>query len=201
MAAAARRAASVGGTSRGPRYRRRDRRLAEAAQCRPREAVSARTGGLRHRPLGGAIAMAIAIDLGISARLISVDFQEYVADTQGRARDGRPRPQPPRRKVSWDEHRRRRELVRGAVGLTTRRELSSRTWMRQNLGTYLARTAGDGGSQPDTAGPFKINSRLNRRSSGADSASSDWVPETHTRTLSGDRKLYSVSVPRSSLIL
>jgi hypothetical protein len=50
-----------GGTRRGPRRRRRGRRLAEAAECRPGRAASASTGGFRHRTSGVGIgAMAIA---------------------------------------------------------------------------------------------------------------------------------------------
>ena len=75
-----------GGTGRGPRRRRRGRRLAEAAECRPWEGGEREHGRLppqdlrsrdrrqRHR-----------LDLDVGARLISVDLQEHVADAQGRA--------------------------------------------------------------------------------------------------------------------
>jgi hypothetical protein len=74
-----------GGARRCPRGRRRGRRLAEAAECRPADGGEREHGRLapqdlrsrdrRHRH---------RLDLDVSVPLIGVDLQEHVADTQGR---------------------------------------------------------------------------------------------------------------------
>jgi hypothetical protein len=75
-----------GGTGRGPRRRRRGRRLAEAAERRPREGGEREDGRLapqdlrsRNRRHGH------RLDLDLGARLVTVDLQEHVADSEGRA--------------------------------------------------------------------------------------------------------------------
>ncbi len=74
-----------GGTCRGPRRRRRGRRLAEASECPPREGGEREHRRLppqhlrsRHR------CQSHRLNLDLGTRLISVDLEEHVADTQGR---------------------------------------------------------------------------------------------------------------------
>jgi hypothetical protein len=75
-----------GGTRRGPRRRRRDRRLAEVAECRPREGGEREHGRLPPQDLRGRDRRdSHRLDLDVGARLISVDLQEHVTDAQGRA--------------------------------------------------------------------------------------------------------------------
>ena len=75
-----------GGTRRGPRRRRRDRRLAEAAECRPWEGGEREHGRLPPQDLRGRDRRhRHRLDLDVGARLISVDLQEHVADAQRRA--------------------------------------------------------------------------------------------------------------------
>jgi hypothetical protein len=75
-----------GGTRRGPRRRRRGRRLAEAAECRPREGGEREHGRLAPQDLRGRDRrQGHRLDLDVDARLIGVDLQEHVADAQGRA--------------------------------------------------------------------------------------------------------------------
>jgi hypothetical protein len=75
-----------GGTRRGPRRRRRDRRLAEAAECRPWEGGEREHGRLPPQDLRSRDRRhSHRLDLDVGARLISVDLQEHVTDAQGRA--------------------------------------------------------------------------------------------------------------------
>jgi hypothetical protein len=75
-----------GSTRRGPRRRRRHRRLTEAAQCRPWQ-----SGQREHRRLAPQDLrsrdrrQSHRLDLDIGARLINIDLQEHITDTQGRA--------------------------------------------------------------------------------------------------------------------
>jgi hypothetical protein len=75
-----------GGARRGPRRRRRGRRLAEAAQCRPWKGGEREHGRLPPQDLRSRDRRhGHRLDLDVGARLISVDLQEHVADAQGRA--------------------------------------------------------------------------------------------------------------------
>jgi hypothetical protein len=75
-----------GGTRRGPRRRRRGRRLAEAAEGRPWEGGEREYGRLPPQDLRSRDRRpSHRLDLDVGARLISVDLQEHVADAQGRA--------------------------------------------------------------------------------------------------------------------
>ena len=75
-----------GGTRRGPRRRRRGRRLAEAAERRPRDGGEREHGRLAPQDLRGRDRrQGHRLDLDVDARLIGVDLQEHVADAQGRA--------------------------------------------------------------------------------------------------------------------
>src|SRR5215468_1295128 len=75
-----------GGTRRGPRRRRRGRRFAEAAQCRPGESGEREYRRLPPQDLRSRDRRhGHRLDLDIGARLIGVDLQEHVADAQGRA--------------------------------------------------------------------------------------------------------------------
>ena len=75
-----------GGTRRGPRRRRRGRRLAEVAECRPADGGEREHGRLAPQDLRSRDRRhGHRLDLDIGARLVSVDHQEHVADAQGRA--------------------------------------------------------------------------------------------------------------------
>ena len=75
-----------GGTRRGPRRRGRGRRLAEAAECRPRDGGDREHGRLAPQDLRGRDRrQGHRLDLDVDARLIGVHLQEHVADAQGRA--------------------------------------------------------------------------------------------------------------------
>ena len=75
-----------GGTGRGPRRRRRGRRLAEVAECRAWEGGEGEYGRLAPQDLRSRDRRhGHRLDLDVGACLISVDLQEYVADAQGRA--------------------------------------------------------------------------------------------------------------------
>jgi hypothetical protein len=75
-----------GGTRRGPRRRRRGRRLAEAPECRPWQGGEREHGRLAPQDLrSGDRRQSHRLDLDVGASLISVDLQEHVADAQGRA--------------------------------------------------------------------------------------------------------------------
>jgi hypothetical protein len=75
-----------GDTRRGPRRRRRGRRLTEAAECRPWEGGEREHGRLPPQDLRSRDRRHThRLDLDVGARLISVDLQEHVADAQGRA--------------------------------------------------------------------------------------------------------------------
>ena len=119
-----------GGTRRGPRRRRRGRRLAEAAECRPRDSSEREHGRLPPQDLRGRDRRhRHRLDLDVGAGLISVDLQEHVADAQGRPLvDGRRRPRPPpRRPSSRDDHRRRR-------GVSERRIPAGGEWVVETMG-------------------------------------------------------------------
>jgi hypothetical protein len=74
------------GTCGRPRRRRRGRRLAEVAEGRPRESGEREHGRLPPQDFRGRDGChRHRLDLDVSARLIGVDFQEHVADPQGRA--------------------------------------------------------------------------------------------------------------------
>ncbi len=75
-----------GGTRRGPRRRRRGRRLAEAAECRPWQRGEREHGRLPPQDLRSRDRRhGHRLDLDVDACLISVDLQEHVADAQRRA--------------------------------------------------------------------------------------------------------------------
>jgi hypothetical protein len=75
-----------GGTGSGPRRRRRGRRLAEAAECRPWEGGEREHGRLPPQDLRSRDRRHThRLDLDVGARLIRVDLQEHVVDAQGRA--------------------------------------------------------------------------------------------------------------------
>jgi hypothetical protein len=75
-----------GGTRRGPRRRRRGRRLAEPAECRPWQGGEREHGRLPPQDLrSGDRRHGHRLDLDVGAPLISVDLQEHAADAQGRA--------------------------------------------------------------------------------------------------------------------
>jgi hypothetical protein len=74
------------GTRCGPRRRRRGRRLAEAAECRPWEGGERQYGWLPPQDLRGRDRRhSHRLDLDVGARLISVDLEEHVADAHRRA--------------------------------------------------------------------------------------------------------------------
>jgi hypothetical protein len=75
-----------GGTGRGPRRRRRGRRLTEAAECRPWEDGEREHGRLPPQDLRSRDRRhSHRLDLDVGARLIRVDLQEHVVDAHGRA--------------------------------------------------------------------------------------------------------------------
>ena len=75
-----------GGTGRGPRRRRRGRRLAEAAEGRPWEGGEREDGRLAPQDLRSRDRRhSHRLDLDVGTQLVSVDLQEHVADAQGRA--------------------------------------------------------------------------------------------------------------------
>jgi hypothetical protein len=75
-----------GGARRGPRRRRRGRRLAEAAQCPPADGGEREHGRLAPQDLRSRDRRhGHRLDLDVGARLINVDLQEHIADAQGRA--------------------------------------------------------------------------------------------------------------------
>ena len=74
-----------GGTRRGPRRRGHGRRLAEAAKCRPPNAGERKDRGLPRQDLRSRDRRhSHRLDLDVGPRLVGVDLQEHVADTQGR---------------------------------------------------------------------------------------------------------------------